>query len=290
MKGEFLPFDAATRVHKGPVYESLISDSDFNPTVEALLGVIFPAFAALSERMFKDHLEGGIHADLDPNDPKYSSVPKSNKYAECVFGLLDHLITQKPNISTLASEAYIMYSQNKTSQWLKEQTPEERRRLVDQARRSTRHMRRLFEDRKNAISERKRQAVAARIREREAAEKKKIADKEKISSKMIEYGLWQSVTEVEEQVASYPLMKDKVDGLKAQLRFRQKVLDQKSEQPTVYNFTKLVGGKRQALSVDELVQNVKLLVQEAAAEPSSNLDLLVSRRVRHKFVEDGEEV
>ena len=42
-----------------------------------------------------------------------------HQYAECVFGLLDHLITHKPSISTLESEAYIMYSQNRTSEWLR---------------------------------------------------------------------------------------------------------------------------------------------------------------------------
>ncbi|ELU07946.1 hypothetical protein CAPTEDRAFT_192738, partial [Capitella teleta] len=54
-------------------------------------------------RMFKDHLVGGIRANLNPDDTKLASVPKSNKYAECVFGLLGHLITHKPDISTLAN-------------------------------------------------------------------------------------------------------------------------------------------------------------------------------------------
>ncbi|ELT95293.1 hypothetical protein CAPTEDRAFT_190074 [Capitella teleta] len=138
------------------------------------------------KRMFKDHLVGGIRANLNPDDTKLASVPKSNKYAECVFGLLGHLITHKPDISTLASEAYLMYAQNRTSKWLKTQSPEE-------------------------------------VNEEESS-----------------------------QASAYRHPSEKVEALKAQLRFRQKVLDQRSEELQVYNITKLLNGKRVALSVDKL--------------------------------------
>ena len=49
---------------------------------------------------------------------KSGSTQKHSKFAESVFGFLDHLLRHKPNISALASEAYIMYSANKTAQWL----------------------------------------------------------------------------------------------------------------------------------------------------------------------------
>ena len=245
MTGNYIPFGDKTRVHKGPVYESLITESVLDSSVEAILGIIFPAFAQLSTRMFKDHLSGGKHANLDAIDDTFASVPKSNKYAECVFGLLDHLITQKPSITTLASEALIHHvSQKKTSVWLKTQNPGDLEKLMNDARKSTSRTRHLFNERRSQIEERKRQHVAAKIKEREAAEKKKTENKELISSKMIEYGLWQSEHEVDEQVASYQLIKDKLEGLKAQLRFRQKVLQQTSDHPGVYNITKVVNRKR----------------------------------------------
>ena len=46
------------------------------------------------------------------------SVPKSSKYAESIFDLLDHLIKQEPNITTHAAESHIMFSQNMTIQWI----------------------------------------------------------------------------------------------------------------------------------------------------------------------------
>ena len=94
MTGSYLPFEEKTKNHKGPVYEALIAESVLDSSAEAILGIIFLALAQLSARMFKDHLAGGKHANLDPSDNKFVSVLKNNKYAEYAFGLLDHLITQ----------------------------------------------------------------------------------------------------------------------------------------------------------------------------------------------------
>jgi hypothetical protein len=74
MIGNFLPFQDKTRVHKGPIYDALIEESPCDGTTEALLGVIFPAFVKLCTHMFKDHLEGGIHAGLNPKDSRFAIV------------------------------------------------------------------------------------------------------------------------------------------------------------------------------------------------------------------------
>ena len=84
---------------------------------------------------------------LDPENPelrhKFASVPKSNTYAESVFGLLDHIVRQKPNITTLASEAYVMFSQNKTMAWINVKTEQEQVSLLKEARISTEELRKV---------------------------------------------------------------------------------------------------------------------------------------------------
>ena len=96
MKGQYLPFGDDTHATQDPVYDSLMEAHEFDAATELYLRVIFPALAVLCTRLFKDHLQGGIHGSLDVNDPtlrqKYKSVPKSRKYAESIFGLLDHFI------------------------------------------------------------------------------------------------------------------------------------------------------------------------------------------------------
>jgi hypothetical protein len=184
-----------------------------------------------------------------------------------------------------------MFSQNRTSQWLKNQDSRSLEKLLNQARQSTGKIRTLFNQRKETIEERKREQVAARIQSREQAQRKKIEQKEEITCQMIEYGLWQTHHEVDEQVSSYRTTKKKIYALKSQLRFRQKVLEQASEQPGVYNFTKVVNSRRLPLTVEELVSNVKMLVQQATETATDNNDEneLVLKRVRHRFMsEEGE--
>jgi len=144
MKGQYLPFGDDTHITRDPIYDSLMETHEFDAATELYLRVIDPALAVLCTRLFKDHLQGSIHGSLDVNDPtlrqKYKSVPKSSKYAESIFGLLDHLIKQKPNITTLAAESYIMFSQNKTIQRINMKTQEKQTELLRNARKSTQHI------------------------------------------------------------------------------------------------------------------------------------------------------
>jgi hypothetical protein len=134
---------------------------------EVYLSVLIPALAVLCKRLFKDHLDGGVHYEKDVSDPKlrekFQCVPKSNKYAESIFGLLDYLIKQKPNISTLASEAYIMFSQNKTMAWVNSKDDLEQKNLLSDARKQARIMKSNFKSRKDEIENERRKMIKEKI-------------------------------------------------------------------------------------------------------------------------------
>ena len=293
MEGRYLPFGEDTYVNRDSVYQVLMDDTEYDPTTEVYLRVMFPAMAVLCRRMFADHLSGGTHTLTDSSVPaarkKYESVPKTSKYAESVFGLLDHLMTQKPNISTLASEAYIMFCQNKTHEWITAMKDDEQVALLATARRSTKSMKKKFKLRKQDIEQRKRAELTRKIQQREAAAQKKVQLKEKCTCDIIAYGLWQSKEEVDRQLVSYESTADKKAALKCQLRFRKSVLAQQALSGDCYNFTKAHEGKRISLTVDELSDNVKLLVQSAVETSAQNLDILVHRRVRHRFIAPDDE-
>ena len=291
MLGKLKPFGDETHIQMDDIYACLLSESPHDGTTEAYLKVIFPALAVLSRRLFKDHLEGGIHSTATDDQglrKKLACVPKSNKYAESVFGLLDHLITRKPNVSTLACEAHIMFSQNKTMDWLGAKCVSEQEKLLKDARCSTERLRSEFRRRKEEIESRKKEALRNKITQRHQAEARKLQRKENVTSDIIGFGLWQSKMEVENQVKSLLTTKEKIEALKAQLRFRKSVLYQKPPTPLVYTFTKVVGKKRVTLSVSELMKNVQSLVEAAQTTTVSNTSTLVHRRVKHRFLEsDG---
>jgi len=74
-----------------------------------------------SKTLFKDFLPGGrYHDPPDTLVPKSQSCPPNNISVERAFGHLDQKLSFCPNISTPAIEGSVMFSVNKTQNWLQE--------------------------------------------------------------------------------------------------------------------------------------------------------------------------
>jgi len=125
MKGQNELFNA---VHKDAIYHSLIQEWEHDAIVAVYLNVILPALAECAKKMYADHLPGGKwYADTTYMRMKAMSVQKHNKFSESVFGYLDNLLRKNPNISVLTSEAYIVFTANKTEDWIESKSDEETR-------------------------------------------------------------------------------------------------------------------------------------------------------------------
>jgi hypothetical protein len=118
MKGETELFNA---VHN----ESLIQEWEHDDHEAVYLNIMLPAMAECAKKMYADHLPGGKWDEVTPDTIlKEASTQKHNTFAKSVFGYLDNLLRKKSNISVLASEAYIMFTANKTEQWIESKTEE----------------------------------------------------------------------------------------------------------------------------------------------------------------------
>ena len=78
-----------------------------------------------------DHLPGGIyHSDTMSSHPDTTEevlcVPTTNVSPERDFAILDRLLREKPNASLIAIESMMLYSKNKTSKWLEQQTDDDK--------------------------------------------------------------------------------------------------------------------------------------------------------------------
>ena len=115
MTGNTMVFGAATEIKKDRVYEYLLEPWEHDDKVVVFLEVILPAIGEVAKKLFKDHLPGGKwETATDEMRRKSCGTMKHNKFAESVFGYLDQLLRKNPNISVLASEAYIMFTANRT--------------------------------------------------------------------------------------------------------------------------------------------------------------------------------
>lgn len=87
------------------------------------------------------------------------------------------------------------------------------------------------------------------------------------------WGLWQTIDQVE-NILKPMKEKDKVEALNAQLRFRKNILQQRTSNSEVFNFTKSESGgkRRRNLTSKELTDNVKKLVQKSFSIVSESQD------------------
>ena len=112
-----------------------------NTTVQEILQALFAAFSTLFRRMVADHLDG-VHEGI--TEDEIASVPKNNIISERDFAQLDRLLRQKPNASTLALEAMILFANNKTASWLKSKSEAEIADLLKIARSKAPEFRKLL--------------------------------------------------------------------------------------------------------------------------------------------------
>ena len=294
MAGRLLLFGDATNVRHDAAYASLTAPSDDTDVqTEVILHVLIPAMAKLSQKLFADFLAGGCYST--PSEEmirKTSGAPKHNKFSETVFGFFDQLLRTKPNCQQLAAESYIMFSHNRTSQWLDSKDVTQQDDLVKQAQHDVSHLLSKFHSRSAAIKAAKRASIEARKKKAEEAQMRKLKDKENITEDIIHYGLCQSPDQIDQLLIRSGSKTKQLLALKAQLRFREKVLMQISTDKSVYRISKTTDGKRVPLSVNELVANLKSLVTQSLTlstdpVPTSDVDL-VGKRVRHCFVVSGE--
>ena len=294
MSGELFLF-GENYVEKGPIFDALMGSDSFDNTVEMFLQIILPALCKLSKRLFQDHLPDGVFTSIsDEMKVKVKNAPKTSCFAESVFGQLDHLLRTKPNISTLAAEASIMFLNNKTLSWLDSKEDVERDSLIKTASKGVKQIREKYRSRLNEIHENRRIAMNEKIRKREASQQAKIERQEQYTRDILFHGLWQSEVEVENMVNSYERRNEKIEAVKAQLKFRKDVLQQIPDNKSVFNLSKSQEGKksRKYLDVDELKENLKVLVRQAVVRDTENnieRHLLVGKRVKHRFITDGEE-
>lgn len=151
MKGEMKVFGDVTVITNDAVLNSLTREWEHDGKVQVYLSVLFPALSELSKKIFVDHLPGGKwdNVTTDPEiRQKSSSTAKHNKFSESVFGCLDQLLRKKPNISVLSSEAYIiMFTANKTKEWLSAKDDNEQKAIINEAMRNVCAVREKTRDR-----------------------------------------------------------------------------------------------------------------------------------------------
>ena len=181
-----------------------------------------------SRRLYSDYLVGGkwesCRGDKDLRE-SLTSVPKHNNFSETVFGQLDRIMKEKPNISLIASEAYIMFVHNKTIDWLNGKTDQEKSLLLSQARKYVKPARCKFMTRISEIERRRRANLEDKMKKAEELETARLKRLEDYTNAILDWGLWQTDVQVDFHMGTdFKTKTDKISALTAQLNFCKHVL------------------------------------------------------------------
>lgn len=150
-------------------------------------------------RMVKYHLPDGIYWNpIEELIEQTKSVMKHNKLPEFIFGQLDQLLRYRPNSSLLTNESFLIYSHNKTRAWFESLGAEDKHKMIEEARKEGKELRKSFHNRLKEIQEKRVAAQRKRQRELEEREKKRIRQADNLTNDVCIYGLWQSMQQVKE--------------------------------------------------------------------------------------------
>ena len=140
------------------------------------LELLVHSILLILDRQAKDQLPSGKYADPSPELMEQAKcVPKTNTVSERDFGSLDLLLRMKPAASTICFESIILWSNNKTSEWLDSIDSESRNEILDKARKKAPEMKNIFLDRKAQIKKHQ----LEKLKEKQKKGNKKRQKKEK---------------------------------------------------------------------------------------------------------------
>lgn len=289
MTGEDVPFPEMA-ITKDSVWIALVRESKkFDHLVAQILLSCFKSIEVILGRVISDQ-EPAVAA---AKRKETISVKKTNTISERDFAKLDRLLREKPHATMLSLEAHILFSNNKTREWLESKSPDELKSLMETARKLVPKHKQKFKERLLAIQAHRIELQQKQEQEKEAAKQRLLLEKERITTDMIQYGLWQSEADVNEGLKLAKSETQKRQSLKAQLRFRKTVLQQTyNADKDIYKFSTKQKGQLNstALKVNLLkliiaVANQQSFDSESSAPSGSDIHL-VGRRIDHRFTED----
>ena len=292
LQGKDSPFLAF--IHKDEMFNFLVKGSnEIDSLACAIIKILFPALKAMLSRLVVDQLPEGRYDLESENLSNIKSQSKSviphNKLPEFAFGVLDFQLRYRPNASLLVNESFLMFTMNKTKEWLETLEEGERNRLLQASRKEGREFREKFRERCKQISEKRRNEL--RKKEEDIAQKKQkvLAQKEELTNKIIHYGLWQSLEQIERELDSLQSEKEKRDALSSQLKFRKFVLEQQYKDKKVFNLTEVFENKRRPMTIYKLKENLGKLVESSnlsgptMEREQHGIPLLCGKNVDHTF-------
>jgi hypothetical protein len=172
---------------------------------------------------------------------------------------LDWLLRHRPNSSKLANEAHIVYTLNKTGQWLHEH---DEKQVMELIKWSKEQLKSVIDTENKRLRELDAQLTQISIDKENRAKQvlaKSLEKKETLTKEILKLGLWDSKQLVTKKMKRLKTKKEKQNALKSQINFRHFVLEQKAEK-RLFQTNKY---QKKVVTIDQLQSNLILLIEMA---------------------------
>ena len=140
-------------------------------------------------RQLLDHLPGGkYHNASDTIRNETASCPTDNVAAERVFAGLDFLKRNKPNMSVLAMQGILLWTQNRSMDYLDKCSEEDRQRLINQATKRRKSVVMSYQEKVKTIRQKQQALMDSNHRSREERKRKQVASTIAATEKVQKFG------------------------------------------------------------------------------------------------------
>ena len=231
----------------------------------AIMGLTMASLAVFAKKQFRDHLPGGIHENLTNDQCK--GVPKTNVRPESAFAFWHKDRIRCPSYSNITIEGRLLWTMNKTYEWLLSLNPEKREEVIEDARKQTPAIRAQFREREKKMMELRAARLQERVQEAKEKEEREVRQKFELVQKVEALGgMWKSADEVDaglmkvkESVVRGEGKGKQLEALKCQITFRKKIL----QQPVIDAKDWTQSADKKALDIQSLSDKLKILINQA---------------------------
>ncbi|XP_077869048.1 uncharacterized protein LOC144360010 [Saccoglossus kowalevskii] len=254
LDGELMFSEDDAEVHRDHLYEKLFaetSDAELDSMTIQALELIMHALLLILERQCDDQLPGGKYWNMkNEEQASVAAVPTTNVAGERDFAILDLLVRIKPAATTLCYETLIMWSNNKTREWLDNKDPIEKEKLMADARRTAPSYKEKYQRRMKVIQERKLEILKKKQAEKERTEQKQYTKKVQLTNQID--SVWASVDDHLNNMTE----KEQRAAVVLQLNFHKTVLKSKGAKELFQQ-----SFKRRQYTLAELINNLKEIIR-----------------------------
>ncbi|XP_052695015.1 uncharacterized protein LOC128173376 [Crassostrea angulata] len=268
------------------VFDFLLKTSLNNDLTCVFIKRLCSVLKSKVSKLFHEFLKGGKYFNVHQGDlPECNSCSTNNICLERLMGQLDFKLKAASTSTVNSIESCILYSNNRTENWLKDKDPKEQQEIIDSARSQNRVFMKQDRERQEELFIKQTKILEQKENEAKRKKERKVNQIDKAIEDMRTVGLWESEEKIKEEVEKLRTKKGKMESLKKQINIYKKVFEIDKNYKELLQFS----SKGKIYDISKLQQNLTKLIMLRRNTPKYKASDLVGKAIIHTWtLENGE--